>query len=408
MSLSSQSSASLLAENAKNATTGANVILKLLPLSLVVFIGFLTMGMQLPVLPLYLHDNLGMSTLVIGTVIGAQFVVALLSRAWAGNFADSRGAKRAVATGLVIIASSGLAYLASLPFVSVPVTSVWILLSGRVLLAIGESLVVTGALGWGIGLVGPQNAGKVMAWVGIALYGAMALGAPAGVALNTHWGFAAIAVSTICIPFLALLIALIVPAIPPMGSTRMPFYKVLGMVVVPGIGLALASIGFGVITAFVALLFAARGWGNSSMAFTSFGLAFIAARIFFGHLPDKLGGARVALVSVIIEAAGLLLIWWADTATMTYLGIACTGFGYSLAFPGFGVEAARRAPPQSRSVAMGAYVAFLDISLGIASPLAGVIAGRWGVDMVFLAGGVAVGLSMLVAMRLLVKTPVTA
>jgi len=193
-----------------------------------------------------------------------------------------------------------------------------------------------------------------------------------------------------------------------LGSSRMPFYKVLGMVVLPGMGLALASIGFGVITAFVALLFAARGWGNSSMAFTSFGLAFIAARIFFGHLPDKLGGARVALVSVIIEAAGLLLIWWADTATMTYLGIACTGFGYSMAFPGFGVEAARRAPPQSRSVAMGAYVAFLDISLGIASPLAGVIAGRWGVDMVFLAGGVAVGLSMLVAMRLLVKTPVTA
>ncbi|MFZ3000763.1 MAG: arabinose transporter [Undibacterium umbellatum] len=387
-----------------NPATGVSVILKLLPLALAVFIGFLTMGMQLPVLPLYLHDNLGMSTLVVGTVIGAQFVVALLSRAWAGNFADSRGAKRAVVAGLVIIASSGLAYLASLPFVSVPVTSVWILLSGRVMLAIGESLVVTGAMGWGIGLVGPQNAGKVMAWVGIALYGAMALGAPAGVALNTQWGFAGIAVSTICIPFLALLIALTITAIPPMGSTRMPFYKVLGMVVVPGMGLALASIGFGVITAFVALLFVARGWGNSSMAFTSFGLAFIAARIFFGHLPDKLGGARVALVSVIIEATGLLLIWWADTATMTYLGIAFTGFGYSLAFPGFGVEAARRAPPQSRSVAMGAYVAFLDISLGIASPLAGLIAGRWGVDTVFLASGVAVGLSMLVAMRLLGKT----
>nr|WP_110254403.1 arabinose transporter [Undibacterium pigrum] len=392
------------AANAANPAKAVNVILKLLPLTLAVFIGFLTMGMQLPVLPLYLHDNLGMSTLVVGTVIGAQFAVALLSRAWAGNFADSRGAKRAVVAGLLIIASSGLAYLASLPFVSVPVTSVWILLSGRVLLAIGESLVVTGALGWGIGLVGPQNAGKVMAWVGIALYGAMALGAPAGVALNTQWGFAGIAASTICIPFLALLIALTITAIPPMGSTRMPFYKVLGMVVAPGMGLALASIGFGVITAFVALLFAARGWGNSSMAFTSFGLAFIAARIFFGHLPDKLGGARVALVSVIIEAAGLLLIWWADTTTMTYLGIAFTGFGYSLAFPGFGVEAARRAPPQSRSVAMGAYVAFLDISLGIASPLAGVIAGRWSVDTVFLAGGVAVGLSILVAMRLLGKT----
>ena len=77
-----------------------------------------------------------------------------------------RGAKRAVITGLLIAASSGLVYLASLAFLTMPATSVWVLLFGRVLLVLGESLIVTGALGWGIGLVGPQ--GKVMAWIGIA------------------------------------------------------------------------------------------------------------------------------------------------------------------------------------------------------------------------------------------------
>ncbi|MES2038022.1 MAG: arabinose transporter [Pseudomonadota bacterium] len=405
MSLSSQSSPPL---SAAGTISGINVFLKLLPLSLAVFIGFLTMGMQLPVLPLYLHETLGMSTLVVGLVIGAQFTVALLSRAWAGNFADMRGAKRAVITGLFIVASSGFVYLASLPFVATPAVSVWILLAGRVLLAIGESLVVTGAMGWGIGLVGPQNAGKVMAWVGIAIYGAFALGAPIGVVVNANWGFAGISMGTICTPLVALLVAATVPAVLPTASIRIPFYKVLALVLVPGMGLALASIGFGVITAFIALLFAAKNWGNSSLAFTAFGVAFIGARILFGHLPDKLGGARVALVSVVIEAAGLLLIWSADTTTIVYLGVALTGFGYSLAFPGFGVEAARRAPPQSRSVAMGAYVAFLDISLGIASPLAGLIAGQWGVHTVFLAGGVAVGLSLLVAMRLLGKASASA
>ncbi|MBI3727914.1 MAG: arabinose transporter [Burkholderiales bacterium] len=405
MSLSSQSSPPL---SAAGTTSGINVFLKLLPLSLAVFIGFLTMGMQLHVLPLYLHNRLGMSTLVVGLVIGAQFTVALLSRAWAGNFADMRGAKRAVVTGLLIVASSGFVYLASLPFVASPAVSVWILLAGRVLLAIGESLVVTGAMGWGIGLVGPQNAGKVMAWVGIAIYGAFALGAPIGVVVNANWGFAGISIGTICTPLVAVLIAATVPAVLPTASIRIPFYKVLALVLVPGLGLALASIGFGVITAFIALLFAAKNWGNSSLAFTAFGVAFIGARILFGHLPDKLGGARVALVSVVIEAAGLLLIWSADITTIAYLGVALTGFGYSLAFPGFGVEAARRAPPQSRSVAMGAYVAFLDISLGIASPLAGLIAGQWGVHTVFLAGGVAVGLSLLVAVRLLGKASASA
>jgi predicted MFS family arabinose efflux permease len=78
-----------------------------------------------------------------------------------------------------------------------------------------------------------------------------------------------------------------------------------------------------------------------------------------------------------------------------------TGFGYSLAFPGFGVEAVRRAPPQSRGVAMGAYVAFLDMSLGITGPVLGAAAGAWGIETVYLAGAIAVALSMLVALRLL-------
>lgn len=383
------------------ASLGANPVLKLLPLTLTVFIGFLTLGMQLPVLPLHLHDTLGMGTLVIGLVVGAQFAAALLSRAWAGNFADMRGGKRAVMVGLVIAAVSGLVYLVSLAFVAAPVTSVWLLLGGRVLLALGESLIVTGALGWGIGLVGAQHAGKVMAWNGIAMYGAYALGAPLGVALNGGWGFTGIAVATVFVPLLALLIVSGVRAVAPTATRRAPFYKVMGAVWVPGLGLAFCSVGFGVVTAFVALLFAARDWGNSSLAFTAFGVAFIAARLLFGHLPDKIGGARVALVCVLIETVGLLLIWGADTATIAYLGAAFTGFGYSLAFPGFGVEAVRRAPPQARGLAMGAYVAFLDISLGITSPLAGLLASGWGIGAVYLGGAIAVALSFAVALMLL-------
>ncbi len=90
---------------------------------------------------------------------------------------------------------------------------------------------------------------------------------------------------------------------------------------------------------------------------------------------------------------------------MAYAGAALTGFGYSLVFPGFGVEAMRRAPPQTRGLAMGAYVAFLDLSLGITSPLAGALASHAGVQSVYLAGGAVVGLSMLVALSLLSKPP---
>lgn len=384
-----------------------NVFLTLLPITLAVFVGFLAIGMQLPVLPLHLHQTLGMGTLVVGVVIGAQFMAALLSRAWAGNFADLRGAKRAVVAGFLFAASSGLAYLASLALVAAPATSVWLLLLGRVLLALGESLITTGALGWAIARVGPQSAGKVMVWIGIAIFGAYALGAPAGVVVNAHCGFLGVALATLVVPLLALALVSGLRAVPPTATRRTPFYKVLRAVVWPGMGLALSSVGFGLITAFVALLFADRHWGDAALAFSVFGAAFIGARILFGHLPDQVGGAKVALISVAIEAVGQLLIWGADTVSLAYLGAALTGFGYSLAFPGFGVEAVRRAPPQTRSLAMGAYVAFLDIALGITSPLAGAWAGAHGVGSVYLAGAIAVALALLVAMRLM-DGPLTA
>ncbi|ARB28697.1 arabinose transporter [Pseudomonas tolaasii] len=382
-----------------------NVLLKLLPITLAVFVAFLIIGMQLPVLPLHLNHTLGMSTLVVGVVVGAQFAAALLSRAWAGNFADMRGPKRALLTGLLVAASSGLLYLASLGFVDSPGVSVWILLAGRVVLALGESLIITGSMGWGMGRVGPQNAGKVMAWIGIAIYAAFALGAPLGVAINQLWGFSGIAVGTMLLPLLALGMVAGAKGVAPTSQRRTSFYTVLGAVWLPGLGLAFSSIGFGVITAFIALLFASKDWGNASFAFTAFGVAFIGARIFFGHLPDKLGGAGVALVCVLIEAAGQLLIWGAGTPLMAYAGAALTGFGYSLAFPGFGVEAIKRAPPQTRGLAMGAYVAFLDIALGISSPLAGALAGAAGVASVYLAGAVAVACSVGVAWALLARRP---
>ena len=182
----------------------------MLPITLAVFVGFLTIGLPLPVLPLHLHFTLGLSPVIVGVAIGAQFAAALLSRAWAGGFADISGAKRAMTIGLMVTAVSGMAYLASLAFMASPVTSLGVLLIGRVLLGCGESLIITGALSWGFSLVGPQNAGKVMAWIGIAIYAAYSTGAPLGTLIYGPYGFAGISVATSIIPLLAL--AVVAPA----------------------------------------------------------------------------------------------------------------------------------------------------------------------------------------------------
>src|SRR5204863_3695145 len=120
--------------------------------------------------------------------------------------ADLRGAKHAVVAGLVASSGAGLLYLLSLRFSSAPAISVAILLLGRALLGAGESFIITGAQAWGLARVGSQHTGKVLAWMGTAMYAAFALGAPAGTILYGSFGFTAIALAMTLVPLAALLL----------------------------------------------------------------------------------------------------------------------------------------------------------------------------------------------------------
>ena len=379
-----------------------SVVATLLPVMAAVFVAFLVTGLAMPVLPLHVHEGLGLGTFVVGLVAGAQFTASLLSRFWSGSYADGRGGKRAVVVGLIVATAAGLLYFLSLRFAGAPVASVTLLLVGRAVLGGAESFIITGALSWGLALGGPENAGKVMAWVGTAMYVAFAVGAPSGSALYAACGFAAIALATTLIPLATLLLVLPRPTVAPQARARRPsFKKVVGAVWAPGVGLAFSSVGFGAVTTFAVLLFAQRGWGLAWLALTVFATAFVVARLLFGHLADRVGGARVALVSALLEAVGLALIWLAPWGGLALFGAAVAGFGYSLVYPGFGVEAVRRAPAESRGLAMGAYTAFLDLALGLANPALGLVAGGFGLSAVFLASALVVTCSAAVAVRLL-------
>jgi MFS family permease len=371
------------------AVPDAAKLYALLPIMAAVFVGFLVIGMGMPVLPLHVHETLGQSALIVGLVAGAQFAVALISRPWAGRHADGRGPKQTVIAGLLVSAAAGVLYLLSLRLMNTPPLAVAVLLAGRALLGAGESFIITGAQAWGLALIGPANTGRVIAWMGTAMYAAFALGAPAGDVLYGRDGFAFIALATGAVPVATLLFVIPVRHVAPQArDTRADLRRILAAVWLPGVGSALSSIGFGAMIAFVSVLFAARGWAVWP-AFTTFAVAFIAARLFLGHLADRSSSAKIALVCVLIEAAGQLLIAFAGSSGFALIGAALTGFGYSLVYPAFGVEAVRLATAQDRGLAMGAYTAFLDLALGMAGPGLGLVAETAGLNGVFVASALA-------------------
>ncbi len=268
------------------------VVSALLPLMAAVFVVFLVTGVALPALPLHVHDGLGLGAFAVGLVGGSQFAASLVSRVWSGAYSDARGAKRAVIAGLLMAAGAGLVYLASLRCAGTPLLLAAILIVGRGLLGGGESFVIVGAPSWGLALAGPKHTGKVMAWLGMAMYLAFAAGAPLGSALFDKFGFAAIALATALVPLATL--AAIAPLAPvaPKAHARLDLARVAVAVAAPGFGLAFASIGFGGMTAFSVLLFAERGWAPAWLSFTLFAVAFVAARLGSGRSPTGSAGRR--------------------------------------------------------------------------------------------------------------------
>lgn len=366
-----------------------------------VFVGYLVIGIALPVVPLYVRNDLGLSNFVVGLVAGSPFLAALLSRLPAGRYADRAGAKRAVVAGLLSAVAGGVLLFISLAFFRQASVSVAILLVGRALLGVADSFVITGALSWGLKRLGAEHTGRVMAWVGTSLYAAFALGAPLGSALYASHGFNAIALATIVIPLAALGLLAPLPVVKSSSkAAAADMISVARAVWEPGVALALSGVGFGALMAFLALLFVDHHWAPVWAAFSVLSLSFIVGRLFFGGLADKVGGARVAFVCVLVEAAGLFLIWGAPSMAGALTGIALSSFGYSLVYPGLGVEAIKYGPSQSRGVTMGAYTAFLDLSLGISSPVLGLIASGGGMNSVYLASGIVALLSGGLTLRL--------
>jgi MFS family permease len=302
-----------------------SVAVALAPLMVAVLVGFLVIGAALPVLPFFVRDSLGFGPAMVGVVAGCQFAAALIARIWAGKAADSKGAKWAVMAGLAGATLAGLLYLGSFYVLGLPRVSIGVLLAGRGVLGAAESFIITGATTWGFARVGAHNAGKVIAWMGTAMFAAFAAGAPLGTLLYERGGFGAVSAATAFAPLLTLI--LIVPLRPAIPARKggPGILTVVRRIWLPGLGAALSSVGFGAIAAFSSLLFADHGWTPVWLAFSAYALALIIARLAFSHLPDRLGGARVALLFSVVEVIGLALMSFASTGLIAAIGAAVTG-----------------------------------------------------------------------------------
>jgi MFS family permease len=281
--------------------------LRIITTSSLISICYFTIGLQLAVVPLFVHLHLGFSPMVAGLAISVQYIATLISRPLAGRTADAAGAKRTTSCGLLVCGASGAGFALAALLRGSP--GLGVLLASRLLLGFGESWVATGATIWGMGRVGVADTAEVISWAGIASYGALAAGAPLGLWLDNTWGTAAIGVASVVVSIVGIFGAFNIGGVPIIAGRASSFARVLRSVFPYGLCLTLGGIGYGTIASFVTLYFASRHWENAALALSCFGASFVFARLLFVRTIDEWGGFRVAIVSLSVECCGLLLLW---------------------------------------------------------------------------------------------------
>ncbi|HEY1646370.1 MAG TPA: MFS transporter [Terracidiphilus sp.] len=348
------------------------------------FICYVSIGLPLAVLPPYVHLRMGYSAVLAGLVISIQYIATLASRPWAGRISDRQGAKISVIWGMAACTASGGLLVAAAALSSVHWLSFWSLILSRLILGVGESLGSTGATLWGITSAGPDATAKVISYNGICTYGAMALGAPLGVVMDQQWGLSSLGIFTILIGAFSVFLATRKDPVPVMQGEHLPFSHVLGRVAPHGMGLALGGVCYSVLATFITLFYAARHWNGAALCLTAFGVAFILARLLFIQTINRFGGFPVAMACLLVESAGLFLLWRSNSPWIALTGAALGGFGFSLVFPAIGVEAVKRVSENNRGTALGVFTAFADVSFFLVGPIAGAIIGWFGYRSVFL------------------------
>lgn len=368
----------------------------LLPVSLIVFLGFFAISMMMPTVAIHVHSVLGYADVIAGGVVGLQSLATVCTRHTAGSVSDVRGPRAAVMRGLPLLTAGGVLALGAAQFTGP--AALGLLLASRLVLGLGESLLLTGAMSWGIARVGPALSGKVIAWQGLGMFGALTLGAPAGLALAGRWGFAAVAVVAAILPMIGVAIGSGLAATVPIAGERLPLLGVARIIGRYGVVLAFAGAPYALIATFLGLWFGTNGWAGRELAVAAFGVGYVLMRLFFIHLPARYGAVRVARLSLCAALVGQLLLAWASGPVMGVIGALLGGVGFSLIYPALGTQLMRVAPPASRGMVIGGFSAFFDIAIGVSGPIGGLIAAGAGYRTMFLAGAVAQAGALLLLM----------
>jgi MFS family permease len=357
-------------------------------------LGLLSVGATLPVIPRYVQGPIGGGDFSVGLVTGAFAITGLACRPLAGNLADRRGRRPIVILGALLTAVAGALY-----FIPAGVPG---LVVARLFLGAGEGMVYTAGSAWVVDLAPAEKRGRIIGLYGLAIWSGLTLGPPIGELILRASSFEMVWLFAMAAPLLGAAIAWRIPdtfeySAPEPGERRTWIER---NSLLPGVGLALGTMGYAAVAAFLVLHLDERDIGHGAAVFAAFAATVVLARILGGWLPDRYGSVPCIIGAGIVESSGLVAIMLAESLPVAIAGALAMGAAFSLLLPSLALLVVNRVPESRRGAAMGTFTAFFDIGVGLGAPLAGLAAAIGGYDAAFGFAAVAAACLIPVALSL--------
>jgi MFS family permease len=333
------------------------------------FLGYAAIGMTIQVMPAYARDRLGADAVAAGLAVTIGSLATMIARPIAGQLADQRGGRRVVMAGSLLGLAGGIGHLMA--------TTLPALILARLVLGAGEGALFTASIGWVLAQAEPSRRGKIAGHFGLSMWTGLAAGPILGAALLAAGTYRCVWIAASLFPALAWVLLARTPRSDAgsranLGIRRAVFPRAAWL---PGAANVFASMGYGVIAAFLVPRFEALHLAGQNLALAVFGLAFMITRFVGSPSVDRFGAWRVLTVAFLVEAAGLGGLFFARSAGPAFASTALTGAGLSMLYPCLASLVTAAADPNERSAALGAMTSAWDFGLAVGGPLGGLVAG---------------------------------
>ncbi len=331
----------------------------------------------IPTLPIYL-SKIGSTEMEIGVLIGILGLSSLVLRPLVGRFLLKTSEIVFMIAGAVLLALTSAGYLFVLPF--------WPFLVIRALQGVGAAFFWTATVTLVANVSPRAHLGQSLSYYFMAYNVAFAVAPSLGMFLINSFDFKLLFIFCTLLSLLSLFIITRLNKRGVHPSEKLvaedaPFLSRSALS--PSVVAFMASLSWGALTTFFPLYAIQHGMANPGLFFGTFAVMVILGRAFGGRVFDLRSRETVILPCLITYIIAMSMLFSFKSLTLFILAAGIWGIGHGFLYPTLAAYTLD-VVPSSPGLAMGTYLAFDDLGVGLGPIIMGIVLRLSGYPAMFL------------------------